>query len=247
MNSDDFLVNEFNNIGINLNEYQIGQFNCLYDLLIEWNKVMNLTSIVDKNEVIIKHFIDSVSLILYKEFDLNNKINKQEIVSMIDIGTGAGFPGIPLKIIFPDLKVTLLDSLNKRVKYLNTVINELHLNNIVAVHGRAEDFAKKDEYREKYDLCVSRAVSNLSTLSEYCLPYVKPGKFFIPYKSQKLDDELKKSYKCINIMGGKVIGKYRFNLANTDNERSFVLIKKIKKTPNKYPRGGNKPSKEPIY
>ena len=240
------LVDKFNEINIELNDTQIEQFEKYYELLIEWNNVMNLTAIIEKEDVVIKHFVDSVSICLFNDFNFNEKVNKQHIVSVIDIGTGAGFPGIPLKIVYPGLKVTLLDSLNKRVNYLNTVIKELGLKDIVAIHGRAEDYAKKEDYRERYDLCVSRAVSNLATLSEYCLPYVRQGKFFVPYKSQKLNEEIKAGKKAIAVMGGDIISKYKFNLLDTDNERSFICVKKIKKTPNKYPRGGNKPAKEPI-
>jgi len=242
----EFLVNKFKEINIDLSDKQVEQFEKYFELLVEWNKVMNLTAITEKSEVIIKHFVDSLSICLFDELDFANKVNRQNIVRVLDVGTGAGFPGIPLKIVFPSLKVTLLDSLNKRVNFLNTVIDELGLDNIEAIHGRAEDYAKKSEYREQFDLVVSRAVSNLATLSEYCLPYVREGKFFVPYKSQKLNEEVSKGSKAIAVMGGKIIGKYKFILADTDNERSFLYVKKIKKTPNKYPRGGNKPAKEPI-
>ena len=231
---------------IELTQEQIEQFIKYYDLLIEWNNVMNLTAITEKEEVVTKHFVDSIAIVLFEDLDFINKVKKQNIIKVIDIGTGAGFPGIPLKIVFPELKVTLLDSLNKRINYLNTVINELGLKNIEAIHGRAEDYAKKPEYRESYDLCVSRAVSNLATLSEYCLPYVREGKYFVPYKSQKLNEEVQAGTKAISVMGGKIVGKFKFNLAGTEQERSFLFVKKIKKTPNKYPRGGNKPAKEPI-
>ena len=240
------LCKKFNEIGIDLNDDQVSQFKKYYELLVEWNKVMNLTAITEWEEVVSKHFVDSVAITLFSEFDFINKVKKGQIIKVIDIGTGAGFPGIPLKIVFPELKVTLLDSLNKRVNYLNTVIEELDLKNIIAIHGRAEDYAKKVEYREQYDLCVSRAVSNLATLSEYCIPYVREGKFFVPYKSQKLNEEITIGKKAISVMGGKIISKFKFNLAGTKQERTFLLVKKIKKTPNKYPRGGNKPAKEPI-
>ena len=242
----EFLREKFREINIELTDKQVEQFEKYYELLIEWNNVMNLTAITEKEDVILKHFVDSISICLFDEFNFNEKVNKQNIVRVIDIGTGAGFPGIPLKIVYPQLKVVLLDSLNKRIKYLNTVIEELGLTDIRAIHGRAEDFAKKDEYREKYDLCVSRAVSNLATLSEYCLPYVMEGKYFVPYKSQKLNEEVQMAKKAISVMGAKIICQHKFKLLDTDMERSFLCIKKIKKTPNKYPRGGNKPAKEPI-
>lgn len=242
----DTLVEGFKSLNITLSETQICQFEKYMELLLEWNKVMNLTAITEEAEIISKHFVDSVSIVLFNEFDFIGKVNKMDITSVIDIGTGAGFPGIPLKIIFPNLKITLVDSLNKRINFLNTVISELKLDNIVAIHARAEEIAKKDNYRESFDLCVSRAVANLATLSEYCLPFVRVNKYFIPYKSQKIDEELRKGNKCISVMGGKLYGKFKFNLYENDNERSFVFIKKIKNTPKKYPRSGNKPSKEPI-
>ena len=199
---------------------------------------MNLTAITEYEEVVEKHFIDSLSII--------NAVDFSEIFNIIDIGTGAGFPGIPLKIAFPDINITLLDSLNKRVKFLNEVIEQLGLNNINAIHGRAEDYAKQKEYREQYDLCVSRAVANLSTLSEYCLPYVKINGLFIPYKSGDIDVELEKSEHAVSILGGVVSDVIRFQLPGTDIGRSFVKIKKIKSTGKKYPRKAGLPSKEPL-
>ena len=171
---------------ISLSSYQMEQFISYYEMLIEKNKVMNLTAITEFDEVLKKHFLDSLSLV--KVCDLEDDI------SLLDIGTGAGFPGIPLKIVFPNLKITLLDSLQKRVHFLEEVINHLKLENVKALHGRAEDFAKPNMLREQFDLCVSRAVANLSTLSEYCLPYVKVGGSFISYKSEKVFDEIEPSY-----------------------------------------------------
>lgn len=236
----------FKYINIDLNDTQQEQFVRYYELLVEWNSFMNLTAITEEKDVLIKHFIDSVSLVLFEDVDFEKKVINTDITSVIDIGTGAGFPGIPLKIVFPQLKVTLLDSLNKRIKFLNTVIEELQLKNIVAIHGRAEDLAMKDEYREKYDICVSRAVANLATLSEYCLPFVRINKYFVPFKSQKLDEEVINAKECISVMGGKYINKFKFVLPETEEERTFAYIKKIKNTPKKFPRGGNKPVKEPI-
>ena len=244
--NNEILKKVFNDIGVDISDIQIYQFQRYYEMLIDVNKNMNLTAITDEKDVIIKHFLDSISIVAFKELDFINKVNKMDITSVIDIGTGAGFPGIPLKIMFPSLNITLVDSLNKRVNFLNSVIQEFKLEKIVAIHARAEEIAKDDKYREKYDLCVSRAVANLATLSEYCLPFVRVNKYFVPYKSQKIDEELSYGKKSISVMGGKIIDKYKFILPESDNERSFVYIKKIKNTPKKYPRSGNKPSKEPI-
>lgn len=226
------------NISLQLSKTQEEQFDRFYELLVEWNKVMNLTAITEYDEVVEKHFVDS--LLIEKTVDLN-KIEK-----VIDVGTGAGFPGIPLKIAYPHLKVTLLDSLNKRLKFLNAVITELELENIVAVHGRAEDFAKQQQYREKYELCVSRAVANLSTLSEYCLPYVKTGGTFVSYKSGNIDEELRTSYNAIKILGGNVSDVIKFQLPGTDIGRSFIKIEKVKSTGKRYPRKAGLPAKEPL-
>lgn len=225
-------------LNIQINEIQKKQFDTFYSMLVEWNKVMNLTGITEYEEVIEKHFVDSLSIV--NIFDLS------EVNTLIDVGTGAGFPGIPLKIAFPHLKITLLDSLNKRINFLDSVIDELKLDGIYTIHGRAEDFAKKDDYRERYDLCVSRAVANLSTLSEYCLPYIRIGGMFISYKSGDVDDEVLESKKAISILGGKLDNVVKFQLPGTDINRSFIKIEKIKNTGKKYPRKAGLPSKEPL-
>jgi len=230
--------NKLNELAIILNEKQKEHFVKYYELLVEWNKVMNLTGITDYEEVNEKHFVDSLSLV--KAIDLS------KIENLIDIGTGAGFPGIPLKIAFPHLKVTLLDSLNKRIKFLDTVISELDLKDIETIHGRAEDYAKHANYREQYDLCVSRAVANLSTLSEYCLPYVKSGGIFVPYKSGEIDEELLQSKKAIHILGGKVDNVVKFQLPGSEIGRSFIVIYKYQNTSKKYPRKAGLPAKEPL-
>ncbi len=226
-------------LGITLNEKQIAQFMRYYELLVEWNSFMNLTGITEFEEVMKKHFLDSLSLV--KVLSLQNKE-----ISMIDIGTGAGFPGIPLKIAFPQIKMTLLDSLNKRIKFLDEVIAELGLTEIQTIHGRAEDFAKDTNYREKYDTCVSRAVANLSTLSEYCLPFVKVGGCFVSYKSEKVADEVTEAKKAIAILGGKVNQQVDFYLPDSDIDRNLFVIDKEAPTPKKYPRKAGLPAKEPL-
>lgn len=230
--------NKLKELGIVLNDEQKRQFDSFYELLVEWNKVMNLTGITEYEEVNEKHFVDSLSIT--KAIDMNCVDN------LIDIGTGAGFPGIPLKIAFPHLKVVLLDSLNKRIKFLNTVIEELELIDIETIHGRAEDFAKQGEYREQFDLCVSRAVANLSTLSEYCMPYIHTGGMFIPYKSGEIEEEVIGAKKAVHVLGGKIEDVVKFQLPGTEIGRSFVKIKKYQNTPKKYPRKAGLPAKEPI-
>ena len=226
-------------IGITLSDKQKEQFDKFYELLVEWNKVMNLTGITEYEELNEKHFVDSLSIV--KAIDMN------QVHSLVDIGTGAGFPGIPLKIAFPHIKVVLLDSLNKRINFLNTVIKELGLENIETIHGRAEDFAKQPEYIEQFDLCVSRAVANLATLSEYCIPYVKKDGMFVPYKSGEIDEEVEQSKKAIHVLGGKLDKVIKFQLPGTEIGRSFVKINKVQNTAKKYPRKAGLPSKEPIY
>lgn len=226
------------NIGIILSEKQISQFVQYYELLKEWNSFMNLTAITEFPEVLQKHFEDSLTLA--RSCDIS------AVRTVLDVGTGAGFPGIPLKIAYPHLKVVLLDSLGKRVKFLNHVIDTLGLSEITAVHGRAEDYARQRDYREQFDLVASRAVANLSSLCEYCLPYVKQGGCFISYKSQKLEEELDQAKNAIGILGGKLGEVNRFFLEDSDMERALVIIKKTKETPKKYPRKAGIPSKEPL-
>ena len=229
---------KLNELGITLTDNQKEQFVKFYELLVEWNKVMNLTGITEYEEVNEKHFVDSLSIV--KAVDMNS------VESVIDIGTGAGFPGIPLKIAFPHLKVVLLYSLNKRINFLNTVIDELGLTDIKTIHGRAEDFAKQADYREQFDLCVSRAVANLATLSEYCIPYVKKDGLFVPYKSGEIAEELEQSKKAVHVLGGKIEDVVKFQLPGTEIGRSFVKIRKVQNTAKRYPRKAGLPGKEPI-
>lgn len=234
----EMLKNRMDRLQIETNENMLEQFNLFYHLLVEWNKVMNLTGITEYEEVVEKHFADSLSLARF--LDLN------KIHTVIDVGTGAGFPGIPLKIAFPHLKVVLLDSLNKRINFLNEVIAKLDLKEIHTIHGRAEEYARKPEYREQFDLCVSRAVANLSVLSEYCIPYIRVGGIFVPYKSGEIDEEVAASRKAVDILGGQIDLVEKFQLPDTDIHRSFVFINKIKNTQKKYPRKAGTPAKEPL-
>ena len=224
--------------GVELSDYQLEQFYTYYEMLIEWNEKINLTAITDFDEVLKKHFLDSIAI--------GRVIGQEDSVSMLDIGTGAGFPGIPIKIAFPNIEITLMDSLNKRVTFLNEVITALSLTKIKAIHGRAEDFAKKDLLREKFDYCVSRAVANLSSLCEFCLPYVKVGGKFISYKSEKAKEELIASENAISILGGGNVDCDEFSLPDTDFSRTFIMIKKVKETPSKYPRKAGTPIKQPL-
>ena len=238
MNFKEKLKKKAENIGIALNELQLQQFQDFYELLIEKNKVMNLTSITEEDEVIDKHFIDSLTC--------NRVIDMNQVKSVIDIGTGAGFPGIPLKIVYPDSDFVLLDSLNKRVRFLNEAIELLHLKKIQAVHGRAEDLARKPEFRGKFELCVSRAVANLNTLSEYCIPFVRVNGFFISYKAQKGLEEIHESDHCMKELGSKIMQVDEFKLTDIDSNRVLIKIKKCKGTSKLYPRKAGIPSKNPL-
>ena len=228
----------FQREGFSLNEQQIEQFVQYYDLLIDWNKKINLTAIEEPQEVADKHFVDSALLLSVKK-DLAG-------CSLIDIGTGAGFPGIPLKIIEPNLKLTLFDSLNKRINFLNTVCQELSLKDVQAVHGRAEDFGKKVEYREKFDLATARAVARMPVLLEICLPFVKLGGHFIALKGPELENELLESKKALAELGGRIIDVRALTLADGNYTRNIAVIEKVKPTPKKYPRKAGTPQKTPL-
>ncbi len=234
---------------ITLSDYQLSQFERYYEMLVEKNKVMNLTAITEREDVILKHFMDSVALAGYMNLvDCSLKI--------IDVGTGAGFPGIPLKIAFPQLNITLFDSLQKRVNFLNEVINELHLDktdihdtdigSCITIHGRAEEGGQNRELREQFDLVLSRAVANMAVLSEYCIPFVRQGGYFVSYKTEKIDEELNQGKKAVSVLGGRIERVEKLQLAYSDIGRSFVFIKKIKPTPKTYPRKPGTANKQPL-
>lgn len=226
-------------IGMTLSDIQIEQLDKYYELLVEWNSFMNLTGITDYEEVMLKHYLDSLVL----KLPINGE-NKH--IKLIDVGTGAGFPGLPLKIAYPEAEVVLFDSLNKRIKFLDEVINTLGLKNVTTIHGRAEDGGRNPKLREQFDVSVSRAVADLAVLSEYNLPFVKVGGYFVAYKSKDVDAEVEKSRKAISILGGEVEKVDKFTLPETDIERALVYIKKVKNTGKKYPRKAGVPGKEPL-
>ena len=238
MNNTSILVDGCRDLGIDLSKSRQEQFVRYYQLLCEKNQVMNLTSVTEWDEVETKHYLDS--LLLCKAVDLTGRRR------VLDLGTGAGFPGIPLKIVYPDLEIVLADSLNKRIRFLDEVICELHLTGIETVHARAEDLGKQKGYRESFDLVVSRAVANLSSLSEYCLPFVRTGGFFISYKSSEIDEELKSAQAAIRILGGGGVHVISAPLPCTSMVRSFVIVKKERPTPAKYPRKAGTPSRAPL-
>ena len=234
-----YIIEKIAALDINLTDKQAEQFYRYYELLAEWNQFMNLTGITEFEEVVQKHFVDSLSIV--------RAVTVDHVDNLIDVGTGAGFPGLPIKIAFPHIKVTLLDSLNKRIKFLDEVIRCTELKDIEAIHGRAEDFAKPGLLRERFDLCVSRAVANLSTLSEYCLPYVKIGGMFIPYKSGEIKEEIQEAKGAVFLLGGKIESCDTFCLPDSDIHRSLVKIRKMNGCPKKYPRKSGLPSKDPLH
>lgn len=230
------LIKESENINLEISLEDANKFYKYMKLLLEWNEKINLTAITEENEVIIKHFIDSLTIYKY----LN------EAKSIIDVGTGAGFPGIPIKILNKEIDITLMDSLNKRINFLNEVVKNLNLERISCIHSRAEELGRDKKFREKYDVAVSRAVANMSTLVEYLLPFVKVGGMCICMKGSSIDEELKESEKAIKMIGGKVEKVEKIILPNSDYERNIVIIRKINNTNSKFPRKAGIPKKEPI-
>ena len=224
--------------GLNLTEDQISAFNKYYELLYEWNKKINLTAITEPKDVAIKHMVDSLSCFKADLF--------KENTSLIDVGTGAGFPGLPLKIFYPSLKLTLLDSLNKRVKFLQLVVDELGLKDIEVIHARSEEAARNKKYREKFDLATARAVARLPIICEYCLPFVKDGGTFIALKGRQYEEEATQAQKAIKVLGGEIADIMPVKLPEIDDKRAVIYIKKIKSTPKTYPRKAGTPERNPI-
>lgn len=232
------IIKAFNGIGFTISDKQAEQFLSYYELLVEWNEKMNLTAITEFEDVVVKHFLDSAyggQVYSFGEDD-----------TVLDLGTGAGFPGIPLKILYPEKTFVLMDSLQKRINFLNEVITQLGLEKITAVHGRAEEMARNKDYRERFDVCTSRAVANTSTLLEYCIPFLKTGGCFIAYKSGKFKEEIEGAKKTLHLLQTEIETEKEFHLADTDNERVLVVFRKKAKTAAKYPRKAGMPSKQPL-
>ncbi len=238
MKQNDPLRDSLDKLKIQYNDEQIEQFRSYYELLTEWNKKINLTAITGYEDVVRKHFIDSILIC--------SLLNLNKDIKIIDVGTGAGFPGIPIKILNPDCRIVLLDSLNKRVRFLETVVNELGLDNVECIHGRAEDVSREKKYRASFDLSVSRAVANLSTLCEYCIPFLKKGGMFVSYKSDKADDEINGSENAVRTLGSEITSVKEIALPETDIVRKFVMITNIKQVSNIYPRKAGIPAKDPL-
>ena len=238
MNYFDIMNKASNNEGLEFTEKKYEQFMQYKDLIKEWNEKVNLTAIKEDEEIVKKHFIDSM-----KVFKFNELKNAKDV---IDIGTGGGFPGIPMKIIKPEINIVLLDSLNKRINFLNEVIRELGLENIKAIHGRAEDYAQEVQYREKFDVAVSRAVANLTVLSEFCIPYVKVGGYFVAMKGPAVEEEIKQSQNAIRMLGGKIEHIEKVQIEDSDLNHNLVIISKIAQTHKKYPRKAGMVTKNPL-
>ena len=276
MEKPDFIKNYIGKCGLSVSDEQAGQLLAYFEMLTDWNERMNLTAITDFEEVVVKHFADSLEVLfpegenvsretLKEKADeasvmkaspedsgaelsaaLGKFVSRETNIKLIDVGTGAGFPGIPLKILRPKWRVTLLDSLNKRIGFLDAVKEHLGLEKVETLHSRAEDAAANPAFREQYDLCVSRAVASLPVLLEYCLPFVKKGGWFVSYKSGAVDEELRSAAKALKGLGGSVKKVVRLSLPDTDISRSLIVIKKVETTPKKYPRKAGLPSKSPL-
>lgn len=237
MNEEQF-VQALKEQGIELSEGQLKQFHTYFELLVEWNEKMNLTAITDKPSVYLKHFYDSISAAFYMDFD--------KVQSLCDVGAGAGFPSIPIKICFPHLQLTIVDSLNKRIQFLTHLSEQLQLDQVDFVHSRAEDFGQNPKYREQFDLVTARAVARLSVLSELCIPLVKTNGHFVAMKAASGDEEMKDAKKALTVLGAKLVDSHSFLLPIEDSERSIFIFNKTKNTPKKYPRKPGIPNKSPI-
>lgn len=224
--------------GLNLNQQQYNNFIKYKDMIKEWNQKINLTAITEDEDIIKKHFIDSIKIFKFQEL--------KEAKKVIDIGTGGGFPGIPIKIVKDDLKITLLDSLKKRITFLDEVVNELDLKDVETIHGRAEDFARDKKYREQYDVAVSRAVANMTVLSEFCIPFVKKGGYFVALKGPSIKEELNEAQKAIKLLGGKLQDIREVEIEGSDLRHNLVIIEKVKETPKGYPRKAGIVTKKPL-
>lgn len=234
----DIIKTECENIGLEINEEKYNKFIKYKDLMKEWNEKVNLTAITDDKEIIIKHFVDSIKAFEFK--------NLNSSVKIIDVGTGAGLPGIPIKIMNDNSEVVLLDSLQKRINFLNEVITALNLEGIKTVHGRAEDFGADLNYREKFDVAISRAVANMAVLSEFCLPFVKKNGYFVALKGPAVQEELDEAKKAISILGGRIEKVIKVDFEDSDLDHNLVIIKKVKNTPKQYPRRAGTVTKKPI-
>lgn len=235
-------VEQFSNMlkekGIILSDQQLSMFERYYQLLVEWNEKVNLTAITDKEEVYLKHFFDSISVAFFTDFHSPLKV--------CDVGAGAGFPSIPLKICFPELEITIVDSLQKRIRFLENLASELQLKHTYFYHDRAETFAKKPEFREKFDIVIARAVARMSVLSELCIPLAKPKGQFIAMKAASANEELQVAEKAIKLLGGKVSTTHSFQLPIENSDRNIIVIEKVKNTPKKFPRKPGTPNKMPL-
>lgn len=231
--------NSLADAGIHLNGQQMTQFNRYFELLVEWNEKINLTAITELEEVYLKHFYDSLTVAMHVEMD-------DQGYRLVDVGSGAGFPSIPLKIAFPNLDITIVDSLNKRINFINEVVNELGLEGVHAYHDRAETFGQNPQFRGQFDFATARAVARLNLLAEFCLPLVKKDGQFLAMKAQQSDDEIEEAKYAIAVLGGKFAEDIQFDLPAEAGERHILRIEKPKETPNKYPRKPGKPAKSPL-
>lgn len=232
------LQRAFSELNISYDNATVDKFQKYMELILEWNEKVNLTAITEKEEFVKKHYVDSLLCYNFEEMEKSNMV--------IDVGTGGGFPGIPLALVFPEKQFVLMDSLKKRLNIIDDLALVLNISNVTTLHGRAEDMGHSKEYREKFDICVSRAVANLATLSEYCLPFIKKGGNFLAYKGIKAEEEIKEAHKAIFLLGGKIAREEKVTLPGYDLEHNIIVIEKVQNTSAKYPRKAGTPSKEPL-